>query len=377
MTRKLRPIEHLPMPKPCDYDPGPKFFYENFVSPITEDMIKMMCTGMHIDEDAVESLRSTIDEVLSSVDARLLRNPIIQKYQAQRQVEAQKAHYAKSTEAIRTPEDFYRPYNGSVIHRSWVVNTYLKSIGAEKDCKESWTVKSLKSYNVFKGDRTLEKIVDKSITEDSPVLKAGMQALAEFKTELWNRPRYDKANAKASLDPFNPGSAKQKQELFEMLNIEPFEVSDKTGDGSWGRDHIEALLKQSDGSDKDLEEVLECIIDHSFSGIIRSTFLKAFDTFTIDGVLHGNIRVFGAKSFRPTSNSPNLNDTKRNSSKTSVDDNKQTIDRCLESNVLLALQGFMRVISCLKYPKRGNSLIRNVTQCTIVHTQTFQRTIPC
>lgn len=305
-TEGLRPWQRLPFPKPCSMDVGPEYFYKNFVQHLTVDTIKMMCVGLCIDDNAVEELRSTIDEVLSNVDAKLLRNPIIQRLQKKRAVVAQKVHFAKSTEAVRTSDHYLKDYDGSVVHRTWVVNAYLKSIGAETDVKEKWTAKCLKSYNIFKTDKNLEKIIDKSIAKNSPVLIEGMKALAEYKTELWNRPRYQKGSETASLDPFNPGSAKQNQELFEMLDIEPFEVSEKTGKGSWGRDHIETLLKTSDGTDKHYDEVLQCIIDHSFGGIIRTTFLKAFDTYTIDGVLNGNIKIFGAKSFRPTSNSPNL-----------------------------------------------------------------------
>jgi len=302
----LRPFQRLPMPEPRNFDPGPEFFYDNFVQHFIGDAIEMMCTGLYVNDIAVEELRSTIDEVLSSVDSRMLRNPIIQKYQEKRLEAAQKVHFIKSTEAIRDVEHFYRDYKGDMVHRSWVVNTRLKKLKLEKDLKEKWSLADLKMYNVFAKDDVITSILDKTITKDSLAAIEGMQALAEYKAELWNRPRYDKANSKAPLDPFNPGSAKQNQELFEMLNVTPLAYSKDTGAASWGREYIEQLLKQSDGSDKDYDEILEAIIDHSFSGIIRNNFLKAFDTFTLNGVMHGNIKLFGAKSFRNTSNSPNL-----------------------------------------------------------------------
>ena len=135
--KKLRCWQLLPQPKPCDLDRGPEWFYENFVAPISRDMIKLMCTGLHIDDRAVEELRSTIDEVLSNVDSLLLRNKIIQKLQAQRAVVAQKVHFAKSTEAIRAVDYYIKEYDEkSVLHRTWVVNTYLKSKGFDEDIKE-------------------------------------------------------------------------------------------------------------------------------------------------------------------------------------------------------------------------------------------------
>jgi DNA polymerase I-like protein with 3'-5' exonuclease and polymerase domains len=302
----MRPIELLPLPFPSEYDPGPEYFYNNFVKPMITDTIQMMCVGIHIDKKAVHSLRLTIDNVLSNVDALLLRNDIIKKYQKERHVKVQKTHFAKSTQAVKTAESFYRDYENNVQHRTWIVNTYLKSTDCSKDVRTDWTVKDLKSFNSYKADKILKSIIDKSIGVNSETAINGMKALSEYKAELWNRPRYDKANSTAPLEAFNPGSAKQLQELFLMLGIPAMAFSAKTGDGSWGREYIEILYKQSDGTNKELDEILECIIDHSFGGIIRSTFLKAFDRFTINGVLHGNIKLFGAKSFRNTSNSPNL-----------------------------------------------------------------------
>ncbi len=302
----MRPFELLPIPFPKDYDPGPKFFYENVVSKLIPDIIKLVEVGMYIDQEQVEKLRQTVKTVLEDVDARLLRNPIVQEYQKIRSADAQKKHYAKATEAIRDASYYLKEYEGNIEHRTAVVNNYLEGIGKRTKTRKKWTVADLKSYLVFDNDTFLQRIVDKSISPNNHHVLEGMQKLAELKAKLWNRPRYDKANSKAKLDPFNPGSAKQCQGIFNMLEIEPLAVSGKTGDASWGRKQIEQLKKQTDPSNEDLIALLDCIIDHSFSGIINSTFLPAFDTYTIDNVLYGNINLFGAKSFRPTSNNPNL-----------------------------------------------------------------------
>lgn len=304
---KKRCWELLPMPLPSEYDPGPEFFYKNIIHPLEADAIGMMCTGLYVDYDAVEELRTTIDVVLESVDTRLLRNPIIQKLQEARAAVAQKVHYAKSTEAVRPAEYYLKKFAPKDMeHRTWVVNSYLKSKDCEKDVKEKWSLKDLKSYNVFKNDSFLGSIIEKKVDSECDHVKSAMMSLAEYKAELWNRPRYQKGAEKAHLEPFNPGSAKQLQELFSMLKVEPLAVSSKTGAASWGRDQVEMVMRSTPKTSKDLIEVLTCIIDHSFGGIIRSNFLKAFDTYTLDGVLHGNIKVMGAKSARPTSNEPNL-----------------------------------------------------------------------
>ncbi len=301
----MRPIEHLPIQFPSEYDPGPDWFYENIAKHLIPDMIQLMVVGLHIDHNAVEDLRKVIDEVLDSVDKRLSENSLIQQFQVHRLPAAQKAHAEKCTQSVRTSEYYLKQYKpGDMLHRTWVMNTYLKNLHRDKDCREKWSAKDVKQYNIFLKDPFLQAILDKRPLASNKHVLAGMQALAEHKAELWNRPRYDKAKEPVPTQPFNPNSNKQVKEFFEMLEIEPLAFSKDTGEASWGRDQLSELLSST--TDPALVTVLEAFIDNSFSAIIKNNFIKAFDTFTIDGVLHGNIKLFGAKSFRPTSNSPNL-----------------------------------------------------------------------
>ena len=304
----MRPYKLLPMPAPRDFDPSeedPLFFYRNFAKPMIPDMIRMMNVGLHIDPDAVEELRATIDTVLLSVQERLEANDLIKEYQNSRLPAAQAAHAAEATKAIRELEYYLKPYKpGDMVHRTWVVNYYLELKHRGKDTKDKWTVKDLKDYNVFMNDPFFQSIIEKRAMTGVKFVENAMLKLAQHKLDLWNRPRYEKAEAPVDLEDFNPGSSKQVKEFFELMNIEPIAFSKDTGEASWGRDAVEQVLKES--TDPKLIDVLEAMVDYSYSAIIKNNFLKAFDAFTIDGVLHGNIKLFGAKSFRPTSNNPNL-----------------------------------------------------------------------
>jgi hypothetical protein len=304
----MRPIQHLPIKMPCEYDPSegePDFFYQNFAKPLVEDMIRMTNAGMPIDQEAVEKLRVVIDEVLETVRKTISTNKIIEQFQEQTYPALVKEYKEKVLVSIRTSVDYIKEYNPkNIVHRTYVVNEFLISCDNSRYTKDKWTVADVKKLNMSVDHLFLYSVVDNTLHADHKIVKSAMETLATYQAELWNKPRYEKSNIPVVIPEFNPGSAKQLQELFSMLKIEPITRSKKTGNASWDRDNIEILYKTTD--DEELLKLLQAFIDHSFSGIIKNNFLAAFDSFTVDGILHGNIKVFGAKSFRPTSNSPNL-----------------------------------------------------------------------
>ncbi len=304
----MRPIEHLPVPFPAEYDPADEqedIFYHNFVKHFIPDMIQMSEAGLRIDQDAVEDLRVVIDNVLKAVQKTLEGNKLIAQYQEHVYPVQMAEHRRVALQAIREPSHYLKEYAPkNMTHRTWVVNCWLDANQASNLMDDKWTVSHLKKTNVFIESAFLSRVIDGTVSPKSKFVIQGMENLSVEQARIWNLPRYAKADIPVVVPEFNPGSNKQLQEFFEMLEIEPITISAKTGNASWDRDNIEILFKTN--TDEDLLEVLQAIIDHSFSGIIKNNFLNAFDNFTIDGVLYGNIRLFGAKSFRNTSNSPNL-----------------------------------------------------------------------
>jgi len=267
-----------------------------------------MANGIPIDLAKVAELEVTVTNVLDDVTTRLASNSVIQDFQAFMYPKKFKA-FKDELELRKRPISYYiKEYKGTIPHRSWVVNIYLESIDSPHAGKDKWTVKDLKGLNIILEDPTIRDIIVEGPSDE--LAKAGMLAMAKAKLEVYNRSIdtkvVDEGTQVNLLPPFNCGSNKQLRELFEYLEIEPIRFSETSGEASWSRDAIEELQVTVPKSSVEIQEILQLIVDHSFSAIIKNNFIAAFKKFTIDGVLYGNIKLFGAKSFRLTSSAPNL-----------------------------------------------------------------------
>lgn len=302
------PIDLLPIKPPSEFDPGPTYFYENVVKQLIPDFIRIMNSGLHIDDEAVDELRLVLDGVLETVETRLLNNQLIQDFQANEYPKIF-AKYKEEVEAsMRTLAFYTKEYNPkNAVHRSYIVNTRLELINKLDLCKPSWSAKEVKTLSGYVNDMYIEKIVNKTIPVNDTIAKEAMVRLAKDKLDIWNKPRLNKISnvtQETLLPPFNPGSSLQLSKLFEFFKVEPLAFSKDTGAASWGRSQVEEVMLTTD--DPVRLDIYEAFIDFSFSSIVRKTFVEGFDKFTIDHLLHGNFKLFGAKTFRPTSNSINL-----------------------------------------------------------------------
>lgn len=303
----MRPHELLPIDFPKDYDPGVDWFYNNIAKHLSKDFIKLMNAGLTINQEAVDNLRGVLDDVLKTVEDTLAKDQIIQEFQKAKYPKKFTEYEKEVTASCRVASDYYKEYNpDTIVHRTWLVNFWLAKHKLWEMQRDKWTVNDLKKYADYSGEDFISWVINKEVDKFKEDAEAAMWELAHEKAAIWNKVRFDKVQAVQFEDlipPFNPGSSKQLRELFEWLNVEPLAFSDKTGEPSWGRDQIEEV-KQT--APEEWHSFLQAFIDYSFSSIVRTNFIEGFDKFVIEDTLHGNFKNFGAKTFRPTSNSINL-----------------------------------------------------------------------
>ena len=309
----------LNQPYPKDEQPSQRWFYDNLAQPLIPITVNIMMQGIKVDQAQIEALRTTVCDVLEDVDKRLATNPIIKKFQTRRYQQLKKSYILEREEKKRSTDYYKADYkSGDMVHRSFLMEEIAKTytfrytpegqlpIGISK-----WSVTDIKrllaTANSPQFARILISVIEKTISPKNQFVESAMRLLAVTKSALYNQKYIDdieNVSPETLLPTFNPGSSLQKQQLFDYLDIPCEAFSKDTGLPSWERAQVERVNKETDNDA--VKHFTQAFIDHSFSAIIRNNFIAAFDKYVIDGTLYGNIKLGGAKSFRLTSQRPNL-----------------------------------------------------------------------
>ena len=304
------PHDQLPAPEPrlTEYPLG--HFYQNTARYLIKDTVRIMDNGLNIDLDKVIELEQTLSEQLQEVEKELAENPLIKKYLESRHKAEIDAYVKDRKSKMRDSEYYLTPFKpNDMNHRSYFMDEYAKEQGWGSPADKlptgvgKWPVTLVKKY--AKTNRLLQMLLDGTIPTNTPAVVRAMQKLAEDKAKMYNDKYVEQVKKPTVPYPvFNPGSSKQKQELFEMLGIESEATSKETGLPKWDRAQVERVNKETD--DEDVRHFTQCFIDHSFAAIIKNNFIEAFYNYSVDGRLYGQYKLLGAKSGRFTSSNPNM-----------------------------------------------------------------------
>lgn len=304
------PHDQLPAPEPrlTEYPLG--HFYQNTAKYLIKDTVRIMDNGLHIDIDKVIELEETLAEQLAEVETELAANPIIKQYLESRYANEIKAYIEDRKSKMRDPSYYLVPFKpNDMNHRSYFMDEYAKVQGWGSPDEKlptgvgKWPANLVKKY--AKSNRLLQMLLDGTIPANTPAVVTAMQRLAEDKARMYNEKYVEQVKQPTVPFPtFNPGSSKQKQELFDMLGIESEATSKETGLPKWDRAQVERVNKETD--DEDVRHFTQCFIDYSFAAIIKNNFIEAFYNYSVDGRLYGQYKLLGAKSGRFTSSNPNM-----------------------------------------------------------------------
>lgn len=303
------PWDLLPAPLPATTNYPTSYFYHNVAKHLIPDFVRIMHNGLHIDLNRVSELEDTLNEILTKVETELANNPLIQQFQLLQHSRIVAEYIEERKSKLKPIEYFLKPFKyKDMTHRSYFMHVYslAHNITPPTETLEGSTIPKWEAKLVKRLSLTrplLVRLLNGELTDTNPIVSEAMLLLATHKQTLHNR-RYEEQIESPDIEvpPFNPASPDQKRALFEWLDIPSEATSKDSGLPSWDRDQIERVNKET--TDDNVRHFTQCFIDHSFAAIVRNNFIKAFYNFTVNNRLHGSIKLFGAKSFRPTSSDP-------------------------------------------------------------------------
>lgn len=309
---RYSPWDLLPVPEPRTVNPPFGEFYEKVAKPLIQDVVRIMDNGIPISLKKVRELDNHLAKVLDDVDKRIQTNPLIKQFQILEHAHLKKQFIAEKRSKMRSFRHYIKEFDASnLVHRSYFMEEIRKirpEITPPEDMLPTGIPKWTKNYTRHFIDKhpAVRLLLNNRITFTNSIAKAAMLELAKDKANIYNE-TYKQAIENADsvqVPPFNPGSSQQKQRFFSWLGEESDSVSKTTGLPSWDRDQIERINRET--TNPDLKDLTQAFIDYSFGATVKDNFINNFYKYTINDRLYGNLKLFGAKSFRLTSSNPNL-----------------------------------------------------------------------
>lgn len=250
MNTKSTPHNLLPIIRPLeDITELPEtYFYDNVVQHLIKDIVRIEANGIPVCLEEVQSLENTVVNVLEEVRTKLQNNSVMLQFLAKQNEEARKDKTTQLESKKKSLTDFIKPFDiSNKVHRTYLVNTYLRSTSKEDMCLQEWSIKDLKKLNQIIASKTIQDILDKKIsTYLQQYIDIAMVALATDKAELFNKNKIETKieNLKETnlIYSFNPSSPLQKQKLFEFYNVKS-ESKTARGQPQWNRAELERLQK--------------------------------------------------------------------------------------------------------------------------------------
>jgi hypothetical protein len=145
-------------------------------------------------------------------------------------------------------EDFLTPFNDkNKVHRTYVINTYLKHTNREDLILHEWSIQDLKILNQIISSTFIQNLLNHKIDSSmQDIVDKAMHQLASDKADIYNKNKIDtkieELKDKKLIRNFNPGSPLQKQKFFSFFGIES-EKETKTGNPQWDKKELERLQK--------------------------------------------------------------------------------------------------------------------------------------
>lgn len=341
-------------PSPIGAEYPPSYFYHHTAKWLIRSTVRVMLTGVPMSMERVEELETTLEDVLVDVHARLADNPVVQQFLAKRHEEELEKYRKLQHSKMRAPEHYVKDFDPSnTLDRSYFMDLYAERVGLGKPAKKHPSGVSVWPAALVKRLSTehlpLRALADKTLNPKNPTAVKAAWNIAKDRAEAYNR-RYKEniRHPNCPEEPLNPGSAKQKQELFAWMGIESEVTSAKTGDASWNKEQIERVYHETD--DGDIKALAKCLLEFSESAIVRNNFIQAFYRYSVDGVLYGTYRLLGAKSGRYTSQQPNMLNTPASASAFA-----KPVKRCF-----VAPKGF--IVGAVDYAALEDRVVANLSE---------------